>query len=160
MKISPFPCVLLVASMAFGQSPTAATFSIVISTPATTVRLGEAIPLKIVMTNTSKNYIYWGQLLSEKRVHFNISVVDKESHAVALTAYGRRMNGIPEGGGPGMAGSVFPARLAPGKSISEELLLNKEYEIDHAGTYRIQAEQFDPVSKVPVKSNVIVLKLQ
>lgn len=63
MKRALVACLLLATSLAIGQSPSA-TFSIVISTPATTVRLGEPIPLKIVMTNTSRDDIHWGQLLS------------------------------------------------------------------------------------------------
>jgi hypothetical protein len=153
MKLGFVQCVFLAVGMAVGQSPATATFSIAISTPATTVRLGEPIPLKIIMTNTSRHDIHWGQLLSEKRVNFGISVVDAETHAVALTAYGRQMNGIPEGGGIAMGGSTFPVTLAPGKSITEELLLNREYEINHAGIYRIEAERY-------VKSNVIVLTVK
>lgn len=93
-------------------------------------------------------------------MRFYVSVVDEGNHTVAMTAYGRRMNGIPEGGGLMLGGSAIPVKLAPGKSVWEELLLDKEYEMNHTGTYRIQAEQYDPLIKVPVKSNVIVLTVQ
>jgi hypothetical protein len=149
---------LAVGSSAALAQPQTVEFSLFISVPKKQVILGAPIPLTIKMTNTASHDIYWGQFLNEKRIPFLITILDQHNEIVTQTAYGKEMSGVPRDGVP-LGGSVFMVTLPRGKSVSEEVMLNKEYEINRKGTYRIQVERMAP-SGIHVKSNAIVLNVR
>jgi len=150
--------VALLTGFAAAQSPAAA-FSLVISTPHTTVRAGEPVPLTIVMTNKSDHDTGYGRVLGGiPSSIFDVYVLNKNNRDVPETAYGQKRHGTAPG--ELIGGSVFGFKLPPGNSMHEDLMLNKEWDISESGTYKIHVERFDPPSNMTVKSNVIVLTVQ
>jgi hypothetical protein len=143
------------AVVCYSQS---AEFSLAISLPTTDVTLGEPVPLTIVMTNITNQNIEWGRSPNEKRPAFLIKVLNQQDQLVAQTDYGKEMSGTPKGRGP-IFGSYWADILPPGKSVSAKIMLNKEYEINAKGTYRIQVERVAP-SGIHVTSNEIVLSVR
>lgn len=135
-----------------------ATFSLAIHTQQATIKAGDALSLTLVMTNTSDKDIRFGQVLNGGRSPFQIHVLDESNHKVPETPYGQQVNGTTP---DTMAvGGEFTVEVAPGKSVREEIMLTKAYEINRPGQYTIFVEKYDPLSGVTVKSNVIVLAVQ
>ncbi len=113
--------------------------------------------MNIVMTNTSGKDIHYGQPLSVKwAMLFDVHILDGANKLVPETAYGRQLHGTDRNPAS-LGGSVFSAQVAPGKTVEQQLMLNKEYEIERPGKYTIQVERFDAVSGITVKSNTITL---
>ena len=147
---------LTLNGIATAQAP-ATTFSLTISSPQPTVRIGEEVPLNIVMTNTSGKDIHYGQPLSVKwAMLFDVHILDSANKPAPETPYGRQLHGTDRNPAS-LGGSVFSAHVGPGKTLEQQLMLNKEYEIGHPGKYTIQAERVDAVSGTAVKSNTITL---
>ena len=143
------------AALAHSQS---AEFSLAISLPKTDVTVGEPIPLTIVMTNNSNRNMEWGRSPNEKRPAFLIKVLNQQNQLVAQTDYGKEMSGTPKRRGP-IFGSYWADILAPGNSVSAKVMLNKEYEINAKGTYRIRVERMVD-NGVHLTSNELVLNIR
>jgi len=134
-------------------------FSLVISTPKPEVRLGDAIPLHVIMTNTSDHDIHYAQILGARRLAVGVRILDQQGQLVPQTTYGKEMSGVLPRGNHPIGGSAFAATLTPGESVSADVMLNEEYEINRKGTYRIQAERMEP-DGTRVTSNQILVKVQ
>ncbi len=156
-RVAIFLFLIGASSAALGQAKSA-DFSLTVGIPKSDVALGEPIPLTVVMTNNSDRAMEWGRSPNERRLAFLIKVVDQKNQLVPQTAYGREMSGIPKGGGP-VFGSYWADKLPPGKSVSAEVRLDKEYEIENKGTYRVQVERFVD-SGVHLTSNEVVLTVR
>jgi hypothetical protein len=161
MKLAPglsLTLALLVIGSAHAAPPTAS-FTIAISTPHSIVKVGEAAPINIVMTNISNQDIsYPIPFIAEPNSSsiFRIHILAEDNKDVPETPFGQKQHPT----GP-VGGSAFNLRLAPGESAKfHDLVLNKQWEINQPGKYTVYAERFDPQSSMTVKSNVIVLTVQ
>jgi hypothetical protein len=159
MKFAP-GLSLILALLTVGSAQAATpSFTIAISTPHSIVKVGEAVPINIVMTNISAQDIsYPVPLIAEPNSGsvFRIRILAEDNKDVSETPFGQKQHPI----GP-VGGSAFNLRLAPGESAKfRDLVLNKQWDINQPGKYTVYAERFDPQSKMTVKSNVIVLTVQ
>jgi hypothetical protein len=145
---------IVAGSAAFCQSQSAE-FSLSIGVPNNEILAGDRILLTIVMKNITDQDMYWGRSVGEKRPAFMIKITDQHNQLVAQTDYGKEMSGTPKSGMP-LFSSAWMDTLPPGKSVSAEVMLDREYDMKGKGTYRIQVERLSP-SGVRVKSNEITL---
>lgn len=100
-------------------------FSLEIKAEKAIARIGEKLEVEVTMTNTDSQDIFYA---SPQR-DFGVDVRDE---------MGRRVAGTPAGVGVG-DGSSFAARLHPGESIRRYARLDKEFQLDKAGNYFVQA---------------------
>jgi hypothetical protein len=150
----PFPLLLAGFCAAQQQPPS---FSLAISTPHSVVKAGQAVPLTIVITNTSDREIYYAGALNLPGAMY-VHVVDGNNKPAAETPYGRTQHGtaFPPTG----SGSVLRIDIAPGESMKEEVMVDKEWDISQPGIYTMQVEKSDSRSNTTVKSSVIALTVQ
>jgi len=132
-------------------------FSLAINTPHSTVRAGEPVLLKIIITNTSDREIHYAGSLSRPG-GLGVYVMDGNDKPVAETPYGQKQHGtaFPPTG----SGSVLSIGVDPGKSMEEDVMVDKEWNISRPGIYKIYAVKGDSKSGMAVKSNEILLTVQ
>jgi hypothetical protein len=145
--------VLLTTGAAGAQSHTPS-FSLAISTPHTTVRTGEPVLLKVLITNTSGREVYYAGALNRPG-GLDVNVMDSNNKPVKETSYGQRQHGtaFPPVG----SGSVLRIEVDPGKSMEEDVMVDKEWDIGTPGTYKLYVELADPQSNQAVRSNAVIL---
>jgi hypothetical protein len=131
---------------------TTLTLKVRVSTPKSTVRLGEDVPLIVSTTNTgSKRLILQGDLKPE--LNYMLEVHDEKGGDVAFTKRGKSLL-KHEGAEPIISSSGF-FELQPGKSREERLILNQLFDLTQAGTYSIQLTSKDPDGNLRTKLNVV-----
>jgi hypothetical protein len=139
-----------------------APFSLTVSVPHSSVKVGDEITVEITIQNISDHDIYHvrtvmgGDVVTQSSI--KTSVRDSEGNPVAETPFGRRAHDTeprthPEGG------SVFSDRtlLKPGDKTHEGRELSKEYDLSKPGKYTVQASQVDWKSGETVVSNVVTV---
>lgn len=128
-------------------------FSLVITTPGTTVKTGSDISVRITMTNTSNQDIFYGAGLAGESP-FGLEIRDSD---------GNLLSRIPKhkGPSPGESGSFVLLPIAPGKSIQKEVILNKDFDMTNPGSYTVQATReagyTNPSAPILVRSNKLTI---
>jgi hypothetical protein len=134
---------LLVASRILAQVPEPA-FTIRITTGSTIFQSGGEIRLQILLTNNSSHDIEatrgHGDVLGEE-AGYRIHVLDAEGKPAPETSLLRVMNG-EDYGPPLYTKTGFAIPLAPGKTLSDGMIVNKFYDLRKPGTYTIQVERY------------------
>jgi hypothetical protein len=84
----------------------------------------------------------------------DVQVEDSGGRPGAETLYGGKLHlrRFPAGGG---GGHGFGFYWKPGRVITEESDLNKEFDLSKPGTYTVHALRVDPDTKQTVTSNII-----
>ena len=132
-------------------------FTIAITAPQTTVKLGSPIVLNLTEANISEHDLPRTSTSQGTRF-MDIKLYDTDGKAVPETEHGKLLHGRSVKWPNSHSG--FIQRFIPkGQSFHEESDLSKEFILDKPGTYTVQAEHFDYASQVLVKSNAITLTL-
>jgi hypothetical protein len=143
--------ILACAQSMQSSQPGQATFSLTISTPQNTVRVGSDVKLEITMTNTSDQDIFYGADLGGKVQPFAVDVRDTSGNLVPKRP---RKDKEPRGG------SFLLIPIHPAKSIKREWILNKDFDISKPGRYTVQAKREAGATNsgvLHVKSNRITI---
>jgi hypothetical protein len=129
-------------------------FSVNISTPDETTKVGSNVVLYLVFVNNTGKDLYTGAGGPGRGGPvFDLDVRDSRHDPVPETAYGLRMQGKDP---HPFAGSVFRATVPPGGTIKEGLSLNKEYDLSKAGKYTVQLVERHPAVRA-VRSNIVTI---
>jgi hypothetical protein len=143
-----------------GPAPPPAPFSLAISVKEHTVKAGSEVPMQIVLTNTSADQIAirGGEPPDAgKRDGYILDVRNAAGEFVPNTAY---LNFQPFKAYlflPGEA-NFFDRSfhgLKPGETLTNEVILDKLFDLSQPGKYTIQARRADENSKAVAKSNII-----
>jgi hypothetical protein len=94
--------------------------------------------------------------VGEPELSYDIDVIDPEGKPAAETSYGRKVHG-KEPLTHARISTVVSGKLAPGKTMEEELYVNNAFDLSRPGKYTIQVSQFDFLKKVEVKSNKVTV---
>jgi hypothetical protein len=118
--------------------------SISISTPHTTVHIGEAITIRVELKNTSKGEIKVASVVNHEQAELNYQMVmlDSAGHPVPLTNWGKAVAKRQV-----IIVSLVVLPLAPGKTWVETTELTKLFEITKPGTYTVRAGRKWPETK-------------
>jgi len=100
-------------------------FSLEIKTEKGIGKMGEKLQIEVTLTNIDSEDIFY----TSPQRDFGVEVRDE---------MGRRIAPRPAGVGV-EDGSLFAASLHPGESIRRNVRLDKEFELDKAGNYFVQA---------------------
>jgi hypothetical protein len=185
-SLSVIPLLLASLDPAAGQDQQAKkpVTAITITAPVAEAKLGEPFQLKLSLTNTSDHAITIVDVTHPvdgpvyKKVllrAMDIQVRDAGGNLVAETEYGKTIHGRslqspppppPEPANsqprPGpVAPKGFGTYLAPGKSVSEESDLTREFDLSRPGTYTVQAigRGHDFATEKSVTSNTVTFTI-
>jgi hypothetical protein len=148
--------ILSAAGVSQNEPATESWFSVAISPPGSPVNLGSDAKLKVVFTNnTGKNLYFSAGGPGRSGPVFDIDLRDGEGNPVQETAYGVTMHGKDP---RPFSGSVFRATAAPGQTLEETVLLNKEFEITKPGKYTVQVRGKTPNGRF-VRSNTVAISI-
>lgn len=153
-------CSTMLAQTGAGAKHPVASFSLHISTPEAVVKAGAAVPIDIVITNTSDHEIAIGRSNGpmQGEFHHELHVLDSSGKAVARTKWGHKLKGEV---GPGedsvITFSDVIGTLQPGQTLKDGLFANAIFDLTHPGKYTLQIERIDADTKAVVKSNVITV---
>jgi hypothetical protein len=156
IKFALFSTVFVLPRMsaAQGAPPAEPWFSVTISTPEAIVSAGSDVKLKVIFANnTGKDLHYGVGGPGRGGPAFDIDVRDSEGKPVPETAYGLKMHGKDP---HPWAGSVFTVTSGPGKTMEEELILSKEYDLSKPGKYTVQTQGGKGATRT-AKSSVITI---
>jgi hypothetical protein len=152
----------------------------VVIAPSPGIAVGSPVPLKLLLTNISDHdigfseYNVSGPMLKHVRLRqVDVQIRDGDGKLVAETEYGRAIHGRSVGqpgavaadtSQPGRAGA--PPRdvlsvLLPGRTLTEESDLSKEFDLSRPGKYTVQAtaRRTDPDTGLRVQSNTLTLTI-
>lgn len=158
LDVGILSALLGLAGIVVAQVPnTAPPFSLTISSPQSSFKIGSDVTLELKMTNTSNRNISFG-------AGWGMPVVDIEIHDVdgkqtPETPYGLRLHrkdprfALQDS----VTGPVTHPTLRPGESNDSIGSLNKIYDLSKPGEYTIQVQRMDPDSKILVKSNTLTI---
>ena len=141
-------------------------FSLAVSTPTSTVKVGSELRLDIALTSTSNKPFLLG-------LHIRLEVRDSEGNAVnEIKASGEsaKLPVAKEGEANGVGTShpglgIEPARLGGWSAVGNEIklgtthyrqIVNKKFDLSKSGTYTVQATQ-EFSNNVTVKSNTLTI---
>jgi len=138
--------------------------TVAIAAPQTVVKLGDPIVLRITETNISGHDLQ--ETFSPSGLpgvalrRMDVKLYDSEGKPVEETDYGGTIHMRPRhGNGPAFYSGFGGTVLKAGDSFTEISDLNKEFVLEKAGKYTVQAQEFDRSSKTLVKSETITLTL-
>ena len=151
----------MLATTALGNAKTAQretvkqpSFSLAVELPQVIKAQSEMI-LEIKMTNISKADISYGVICGWPMwPMFRIDLRDAAGSPVPQTPAGQRISR-----GPSVVTCAVGFPLAPGKTLSPQLILNRVYDLSRPGEYTVQAHRTDTVSGKEVSSNRISFKV-
>lgn len=137
------------------------TISVTITAISDVVKLGSEVRIKVTVTNKSDRDKWLGTSSgkSQGEVLNLVDVRDEQGNAPTRTKYHRVLRGENAGDHPQevMKRDVVGSLTKPGESVTEEIILNKLYDLNKSGKYEIQVEHEDPETKALVKSNTITV---
>jgi hypothetical protein len=143
------PFALLSPGTAAGQIASAqSAFSLVVSVPKTTAKVGEDLKVEINITNISDHDILYDA--SGREPPFGLEVRDSGGRDIPRTTQGRRALAFE--------GSVFASPLHPGESVHRERLANKDFELTSPGKYLVQGIRMASKTTA-VRSNVVEITI-
>jgi len=133
-------------------------FSLVISVPRTTVRVGSEVRVKLVLMNISDHEIAVPdeELSDASQFGFGVEVRDSQGRLAHLAE-----SGPASKFGPQSEGSHYMPIVRPGKSLEVEININKIYDMSKPGKYTILTHRTHTVeSGLDVKSNTITITVE
>src|SRR5215469_5107326 len=130
-----FPLMAFLLSHHGETAQTACPYSIRISTPSDKVKIGEQIPINIVLTNTSTERCTYTELQAPEwpAIHYRIDVIRDNGAEVPKTQQRENM----EYGLINLHGTAT-ATWDPKEIKSENFILNYLYDISTPGTYLVR----------------------
>jgi len=141
-------------------------FSIVITAPATSVRLGSPIPLKLFLTDLSQKSLgvqvraVGPEYKGEKFRDMDIRVLDSSGKPVEETDLGRTVHGRNPKISWGVQGTKHGGiAIGTGQTLTEQADLSKEFDLSKPGTYTAQAERWDGEHGQMIRSNTITITI-
>lgn len=159
-RISSVACMLicLAGALQGQEKPTPATFTLTVRTAKPSVKSGEPIRIGVTLTNVSKNDISVEHDISNKGEFFySVTIQAASGKAPRKTDYNHALSGEPTSTPTIITTSPIPAVVTPGKTIVEIIVLNDLYDLSEPGTYSVQVERTDPLSKTTVQSNKLTI---
>jgi hypothetical protein len=133
-----------------------------ISLKDTIVKQGAEIQIVVELTNTSAGRILLWRSRSGPPP-YTIRVLDREGRGAPMTAKGRafqrgeaviRENGKIVRAFPGGGEQVA---IEPNETVKDSVSIDDQFDISQPGTYAVQLERVDPVTKALSKSNIVSL---
>jgi hypothetical protein len=143
------------------QAPeTQPSFTITISTPVRSIKVGSEVDLNIVTKNISARNIY--HHVTNLGDRLEIDARDSRGYPVLETPYGLKTRRPLSGG---ITAASFSIPLKPGATFEEKVLFGRDYDLSKPDTYTIQVHRDDVLNEDEmtlgrgsvVKSNVINL---
>lgn len=178
-NLIPMTVLLVASGHAWQNEPLPKpSFSVAITTGAGEFKLGAAIPINLILTNTSGSDLRYSVKtiycpppvdigVAQRQVQ--VMLYDEDKNLVPLTQYGALIQGKtgpvalpPEAvsrKGVGCGGGGTRGELKPGESKVEQADLNKDFDLKKPGKYTMRAQRLDDNSKTLVKSDVITITL-
>jgi hypothetical protein len=151
-------CLLLMAATLSAQTPSGdgPPFTLTLSAPQPTVKLGDPIMIHIVLKSISEEQF---KLRSARNVglaelNYRIDVVTSDGKLVQDTEAGRRLRNRTEPG----SRSFFIRTMSLGDEEAQDSNLNNVVKITSPGDYVVRVERDDDLYRdLHVKSNVLVI---
>jgi hypothetical protein len=137
-------------------------FAMSISLKDGTVKRGSEISVAVDLTNTSGTEIQLWRARSGPPP-YKVQVFDHTGKAAVLTPTGNAFRkGEASVQEKGKVVRVFPGtgsfvRIAPGETTKDLVPIENQFDLSEPGTYNVQLERVDPVTKLLVKSKVVTL---
>jgi hypothetical protein len=132
-------------------------FTLEISAPSTTLKMGAPIRVHVVLTNTSGKAILLSQSpnRSQAELTYKVTVVDASGASVPETKYGAAAHH------GGIGGSEQMKALSPGEKLEQDTLIDRQFQFTSPGTYSVQLARAvsDDPSDGYVSSNKIEITL-
>jgi hypothetical protein len=121
----------------------------------TTVPAGAEVKISITMKNVSRSQIVFEAAPGVPQLSgFRPDVRDARGQPVPLTYQGKKYFY-----GPYVTVSDILVPIEPGKTVTQEMELDKLFDLSRPGHYKIQVLRSDTQTKTWVKSSVLKLKL-
>lgn len=140
------------------KKPMPPTFTLTVRTAKPSVNSGEPVRIGVTLTNVSRNDISVEHDLSNKGEFFySVTIQAGNGRAPRKTEYNHALHNEPTSTPMIVVSSLFNALVSPGKTIIEMIDLNDLYDLSEPGTYSIQVERTDPLSKTTVHSNKLTI---
>jgi hypothetical protein len=135
-------------------------YSITIRTPSTSLRVGQRIPVSILVKNISGRQIPWtSEKYETAYLTFDYDLT-RNRRPVETTRFHRFLTGRQRADDPPQVyrGGSITLFLPAGASFSIDASLEKLYEIKEPGTYKLRLSHTED-GKHRVFSNVLILKV-
>lgn len=137
-------------------------FSLKVSATADQFHLGEAIHLKISLTNITDHKVYVRRMNGTGAIaDIDVFAQDGSGNVVSKSSFCGALKGGPpkDSSEPKVAilGSFQVVEVEPGQSIESSIDLGKVFDLNHTGNFRVWVERTDSASKYRVKSNVTIM---
>lgn len=139
-----------------------ASFTMRIHLKDDTVKRGSEVQVWVELTNISTEPIWlWRSRTGPPP--YTIKIADRQGRPASLTAKGRAFQKgkavILESGRIVRAfpGSGAQVSIVPGETVQDSVNIDEQFDLTQPGTYTIQLERVDPVTKVRVKSNAVTM---
>jgi hypothetical protein len=141
-------------------------FSITLSSPHDTWKVGSAVTVKIALTNTSDQAVLIRKSFAQDagEVFMDVEVKDDQGNQPPRTKYYRRLR--QEGGYDSemspdeeflVSRSVKKIFLKPGETIEVGIVVNRLFDLDRPGKYSVRVQQRGEGAKSAVASNTITV---
>ena len=127
-------------------------------------RIGAPVPVEIITKNLAKHEIEatdTGGMSSGADLYYMIDVRDGQGNSAVETPLGKAIrSGTAFRIGSTVRGLGEPSpKLQPGKSKTDEVLLNRLYDLTQPGRYTVQVRRRDDTSGTAPKSNMITITI-
>ncbi len=118
-----------------------------------TIAVGAAVKVSITMRNISRSQIFFEAAPGlPQLIGFRPELRDTRGQPIPLTEYGKHYFEAPFS-----TTSDLTVPLAPGKTVIQEMELDKLFDLSRPGKYKVHVERSD--TQTVVKSNILKLKL-
>jgi hypothetical protein len=140
-------------------------FSITVSAPKATLKVGADVIIEVVLKNTSSsNLLYSSGSKREDQgeTNYKVEVQDETSTRAPETAYGHKLRTgeDPPGQHTVIVGSSVTFEVPPGGTVKNKILVNKLYDLSKPGEYEIHVERLDDADGASIKSNAITITVE
>lgn len=139
-------------------------FSIVVTSPATPIKLTGPINVTITVTNNTNHTIGWSSDLSKETQYTAFRYdLERNGHEVETTFFDRKVTGRQRPGDPNevyMSPSSILLPHPPGKMFEMTIDLKRLYEITEPGEYSFHVSRYDETTKTTVRSNTLPLEIE
>lgn len=154
-------------------APATAPYSLQISAPKADFSPGEEVKIAVTLTNTSTHEIVVRKDKAPDHAEFDYQVVvlDETDQSAPKTKYHRLLSKEEDPGTTVFIDSGGNFTLKPGETLTENLVLNRLFDLSMPGKYKVQAQRetlvgiipqgktLRDVAGPPVKSNVLTINI-
>jgi hypothetical protein len=154
--------VVLCVVVAFWHATAMANGLRIIASPNPEVRLGQDMIVSIYLKNISnqRSVVSVSRTPQSAEIDYKICLYDFRGHPIPFTPYGRAVYAGSES--ITLVNSMFLKTLLPGDALEEQVNLNKVFDINHPGIYKMTIERSvnsanGPKNELPVKPEPVYI---